>query len=185
MLACGHRKTHLPCWQAQQLANVVCDELVERTVPTCLHTVQVHCHVDVSASDFVCTAKCGASLACGHRCKKHCNECVAQGYHGNVREDHGQCQQQCDRNYTTCNHRCVSTCHGQEECPPCDARCDIRCSHSQCSKKCHEPCAPCAEEHCASSCPHSTCTMPCAAPCDRLPCSKRCEKVLSCGHRCM
>ncbi|KAM0446917.1 hypothetical protein ACHAO4_009068 [Trichoderma viride] len=26
--------------------------------------------------------------------------------------------------------------------------------------------------------------MPCAAPCDWVPCSKRCEKVLRCGHRC-
>lgn len=26
--------------------------------------------------------------------------------------------------------------------------------------------------------------MPCAAPCDHVPCSKRCEKLLDCGHQC-
>lgn len=26
--------------------------------------------------------------------------------------------------------------------------------------------------------------MPCAAPCDRLPCDKRCTKMLSCSHQC-
>ncbi|KAF9905305.1 hypothetical protein EC991_001853 [Linnemannia zychae] len=26
--------------------------------------------------------------------------------------------------------------------------------------------------------------MPCGAPCDRLPCNKRCDKNLDCGHRC-
>ncbi|KAF9310678.1 hypothetical protein BG003_008299 [Podila horticola] len=26
--------------------------------------------------------------------------------------------------------------------------------------------------------------MPCGVPCDRLPCNKRCEKSLACGHRC-
>jgi hypothetical protein len=26
--------------------------------------------------------------------------------------------------------------------------------------------------------------MPCAAPCDRLPCDKRCTKLLPCGHQC-
>ena len=26
--------------------------------------------------------------------------------------------------------------------------------------------------------------MPCAAPCNRLPCNKRCQSTLSCGHRC-
>lgn len=26
--------------------------------------------------------------------------------------------------------------------------------------------------------------MPCAAPCNRLPCDKRCDKILPCGHQC-
>lgn len=26
--------------------------------------------------------------------------------------------------------------------------------------------------------------MPCAAPCDRLPCDRRCDRDLTCGHRC-
>ena len=26
--------------------------------------------------------------------------------------------------------------------------------------------------------------MPCSAPCNRLPCNKRCTKLLPCGHQC-
>jgi hypothetical protein len=60
----------------------------------------------------------------------------------------------------------------------------VRCSHSKCAKACNEPCVPCAEEKCQSCCPHSECSMPCAAPCDWIPCSKRCEQLLKCGHQC-
>jgi hypothetical protein len=27
-------------------------------------------------------------------------------------------------------------------------------------------------------------SMPCGAPCDFIPCSRRCDKVLDCGHQC-
>ncbi|KAL4909215.1 hypothetical protein BDW74DRAFT_187491 [Aspergillus multicolor] len=71
---------------------------------------------------------------------------------------HGVCRQQC-------------ACHGTEPCPPCEAACEVRCKHSKCTRKCYEPCTP-------------GCTLPCAAPCNHIPCSRRCEKLLRCGHQC-
>ncbi|KAL2870752.1 uncharacterized protein BJX67DRAFT_344501 [Aspergillus lucknowensis] len=145
----------------------------------CAHEVIEFCHSDVSISSYRCKSPCGAELQCGHTCKRKCFECNRGGTIG-----HGSCQQQCGRNYSTCTHVCTSLCHGTNPCPPCQAVCKVRCNHSKCTRKCWEPCVPCAEERCPSSCPHSVCTMPCAAPCNHVPCSLRCEKYLPCGHRC-
>jgi hypothetical protein len=90
----------------------------------------------------------------------------------------------CGRNYSTCRHSCSKMCHDGSKCPPCNQRCEVHCSHSRCGKPCHEPCAPCAEKKCQSNCAHTQCTMPCAAPCNWVPCSRRCENMLSCGHQC-
>ncbi|KAF2500633.1 P-loop containing nucleoside triphosphate hydrolase protein [Lophium mytilinum] len=179
-LGCGHRVTSLPCWQAQDPSKILCTVEVERNVEACGHTVKVKCHQDVKNAEFQCQAPCGGDQNCGHACKKPCYYCKANdGDNG-----HGLCTQPCHRDYETCNHRCQTPCHGQEPCSLCDHPCDVRCSHSKCSNICSEPCAPCAEPSCASCCPHSHCSMPCAAPCDWLPCSKRCEKTMACGHQC-
>lgn len=183
-LACGHHMTSLPCWQFQDPSKVLCDVRMERTVPGCNHEITELCCADVNADNYSCPAVCGAILPCGHTCKRACNKCQIKMDGEVVRSDHGKCKQACERNYTTCHHRCRSACHGKEPCPLCEARCDVRCSHAVCDKKCHEPCAPCAEERCTSHCSHSSCNMPCAAPCDWVPCSRRCEKVLPCGHQC-
>ncbi|RHZ44437.1 uncharacterized protein CDV56_103598, partial [Aspergillus thermomutatus] len=81
------------------------------------------------------------------------------------------------------DRRTFAVCHGDEPCPPCEEPCDVQCGHSKCTSKCREPCIPCAEERCFSRCPHSACTMPCAAPCNHIPCSKRCDQKLQCGHQ--
>jgi len=183
-LGCGHHKSSLPCYQHQDPSKVVCEVSVKRTIPGCEHKVTEPCHVDVYADEYSCMASCGAALPCGHICQKPCYKCRRREDGMIVSTEHGQCRQPCNRDYTTCKHRCKATCHGSEPCPLCQARCDVRCAHAGCVKKCHEPCAPCAEEHCNSCCPHSQCRMPCAAPCDWLPCSLRCEKKLACGCQC-
>jgi len=66
-------------------------------------------------------------------------------------------------------------------------KCSTRCTHSRCGKLCSESCIPCMEEQCSSGmdCPHNRpCIMPCAAPCTWIPCSERCDQILSCGCRC-
>ncbi|KAI0430798.1 hypothetical protein F5Y09DRAFT_330849 [Xylaria sp. FL1042] len=183
-LPCGHKVTKAYCWQAQDPSSIICQAPVPKTIPGCNHIVIIPCHVDVASPDYKCTALCGDPQPCGHSCRSKCHHCKDRKDGNVVAEHHEICRQICNRAYTTCRHGCQRPCHGQEKCPPCSYPCEVQCSHSKCSKQCHEPCVPCAEQDCSSACPHQTCTMPCAAPCDWIPCSKRCKELLSCGHQC-
>lgn len=181
-LDCGHHRSRLPCWQSQNPSLVVCQNTVKRTVPGCEHEVVVPCYIDVSIRR--CSAPCGTIMNCGHTCLRDCLQCKTRTDGVITSEDHGSCRQVCGRPYTACSHSCSSECHGGKPYPSCDAPCEVTCGHSRCYKKCSEPCTPCAEENCASTCPHQQCTMPCASPCNWLPCSRRCDKKLACGHQC-
>lgn len=183
-LPCGHIVQSARCWEAQTPAAIKCNVEVERVIPGCDHTVILPCCVNINLPSFKCNAECGQILPCGHSCRSTCHKCNVRELGKITDSNHGFCGQLCGRQYTTCPHTCQQTCHGETKCGPCMRPCEIRCSHSRCSKVCHEPCAPCAEEKCASSCPHGSCTMPCAAPCDWVPCSKRCTSLLSCEHQC-
>lgn len=183
-LPCGHIVQSAKCWQAQNPGAIKCEVPMERKVPGCDHTVTLPCRINVNLPQYKCNAECGHILPCGHSCRTACHVCNVREEGKIIESNHGFCKQVCGRKYTTCPHTCQQTCHGEAKCGPCMMPCDIRCSHSRCSKRCHEPCAPCAQEKCASSCPHGSCTMPCAAPCDWVPCSKRCTLLLSCNHQC-
>ncbi|KAK2813104.1 hypothetical protein FQN50_000781 [Emmonsiellopsis sp. PD_5] len=184
VLPCGHGKLTLPCYQAQDLSGVRCDVKVERTIPHCGHIVTARCYQNVEDDKFRCDARCGAALPCGHTCNRACHKCFPKDNTNQSVPDHGSCTQVCNRSYATCQHSCPEPCHAGHPCQPCEAPCEVECSHSKCNKRCSEPCAPCASDNCTSSCSHGSCTMPCAAPCNWLPCSRRCEKKLDCGHRC-
>ncbi|KAL5343605.1 hypothetical protein BJX70DRAFT_407270 [Aspergillus crustosus] len=168
-LECGHLTEVLQCYQDQDPTQVLCGEVVKKTVLSCKHEVFEPCHLKVATTYYKCKTLCGVQLPCGHACMRQCYEC-----HKTEVVSHGDCRQRCGRNYSTCVHPC----------PPCNAACEARCNHSRCTRKCFEPCTPCAEQTCMSACAHSVCTMPCAAPCNHIPCSRRCEKKLRCGHRC-
>ena len=184
-LACGHRKDKLPCYQYLQPALIECDVLMNKQVLSCDHMVLEQCHVDVGDVSFRCREVCGVPLACGHTCARRCHECRTYSDEGEIEVDHGRCRRSCGRKYNTCRHHCRALCHGKHSgCPLCTEKCEVRCSHSQCTRKCSEPCLPCAEEVCGSHCEHSECAMPCSAPCDRLICGRRCSKTLGCGHKC-
>ena len=183
-LPCGHTPPTLECHQAQIPEAVKCMATVEVTVPSCDHKISVRCSNLPLLEDFSCTATCGTVLKCGHECKRKCNTCNTVKDGTLLATYHGDCAAICGRNFTTCHHSCKRRCHDGEPCSPCEEPCEVRCSHSQCSKKCSEPCAPCAED-CSWVYPHrGRCQMACAVPCDILPCSKRCEKTLSCLHQC-
>ena len=184
-LPCGHVCKKLACHFAQAPNTVQCQVKVETTIPGCGHTVNVRCHQLPLAGSHLCNATCGAALGCGHDCKRICRDCNTRDEDGKVvRTDHGVCKNPCGRLYTTCGHSCSETCHGERPCRLCVEPCEVRCSHSRCSKRCHEPCMPCVED-CSWSCPHrGACKLPCAVPCDMLPCSKRCSLTLGCGHQC-
>ena len=184
-LPCGHITANLACHFAQAPATVLCSVLVDAIVPSCKHKVKIRCHSIPDIANYACTAICDAILSCGHNCKRSCKDCHTKGEDGQISEiNHGVCIASCGRQYSTCSHACSAACHGRNPCDLCTRPCEVRCSHSRCSKKCHEPCVPCVEQ-CSWSCPHQgTCKMPCSVPCDMLPCSKRCTLVLSCGHQC-
>ena len=184
-LTCGHHLTEIPCWLFQDKSQIRCQEPVDRDVPGCGHAVTLPCSTSIDNEAFQCKAVCSSNLDCGHVCKKKCHTCSKRGANGEVVEtDHGACKRACGRGFTTCGHSCTKECHAQEPCPPCSAPCEISCAHSRCAKRCNEPCTPCTEETCSSHCPHSRCQMPCGAPCDWVPCSRRCDKTLDCGHQC-
>ncbi|KAI0835276.1 hypothetical protein F5Y06DRAFT_289184 [Hypoxylon sp. FL0890] len=183
-LACGHKISSAVCWQAQDPSTIICQRMVKKTVPGCEHTVEVPCCEDVDTDSYRCTKMCLDPQPCGHSCRSQCYMCKERKDGKITKTNHGICNEECGRKYTTCRHNCRQACHGETPCPLCQEPCEVHCSHSRCSKKCHEPCVPCAEQTCTSSCPHTQCDMPCAAPCNWVPCSKRCEKKLSCGHQC-
>lgn len=183
-LPCGHCLSSALCWQTQDPSSIRCSSRVTRTVPGCGHRVTVQCHEDVEAAGFQCAAPCGSHRSCGHECKSRCCRCNTRQDGKITRQNHDVCKVECGRSFSNCRHSCSQTCHGEANCPPCSKPCEVRCSHSKCGKPCHEPCSPCAEGSCQSSCPHRQCTMPCAAPCNWVPCSRRCENIMKCGHQC-
>lgn len=183
-LSCGHHLASPKCWQAQSPSSVQCTVMVTRTVPGCKHQVKEPCHRDVTAKTYSCEAECRRVRPCGHACKSLCFKCNTRQGDDITAQIHGICEETCGRKHTNCPHSCSASCHGEKPCPPCTAPCESRCGHSKCGRPCHEPCAPCAEQNCCSKCPHTACSMPCAAPCDWVPCSKRCQQMLTCGHQC-
>lgn len=181
-LPCGHI-CNLPCHQTQEPEKVECRIKQPYTMPGCGHEILIRCCDDPTSEKIKCSALCGASLPCGHDCIKPCTTCRVRENGRVISTQHGDCTSSCGRPFTTCNHSCKATCHGEKPCPLCSEPCQVQCVHSRCNRRCHEPCVPCAEQ-CTSSCPHGRCEMPCAVPCDRLPCSLRCSQRLSCGHQC-
>jgi AAA domain-containing protein len=183
VLSCGHHRRFLPCWQSQDTTLYRCTELVSKTFARCKHTIEVGCHVDIDDPKYRCEVPCEMLLECGHTFRSKCFLCP-DGDDGTIIVNHGFCTEICGKNFTTCSHSCQRKCHSGSDCGSCTAPCSSQCSHSKCSKPCGQPCPPCAETTCASQCPHTKCLSPCAAPCSHLPCSKRCEELLSCGHQC-
>ena len=181
-LLCGHLCV-AECCRAQNPKTIKCKVKKRYNMPGCGHENNISCGVDPLMDDLECNAVCGAPLPCGHDCVKPCRTCNIWIDGCIIETQHGRCTTPCGRPYSTCNHNCRTPCHGEDACPLCEERCQVRCAHSNCNKVCSEPCVPCVER-CSWSCPHGQCQMPCSVPCDRLPCPERCSEILSCGHRC-
>ena len=164
-LSCGHR-CQSKCGES---CTEKCREIVKKTDWLCGHLVSIAC----SATPNDCFHPCEATLECGHTCSGTCGECRM----GRI---HKRCKLHCGR-VLICSHSCMSRC--KESCPPCSAKCENLCGHSECPEKCGEPCTPCHEE-CLWKCPHHACTKKCSEMCERLRCNEPCNQVLSCGHDC-
>ncbi|KIW22051.1 uncharacterized protein PV07_12556 [Cladophialophora immunda] len=183
-LPCGHLKDDVLCHLAQNTATIYCKSLVPKKAPGCDHTLEVACSLDVASDRFRCTTACATILTCGHPCPGTCGECNTWTGPGERVVSHKKCEKVCGRPFGTCNHTCRKRCHDGNDCGPCLSFCEVRCQHSQCTRRCGEACAPCVER-CTWSCEHQGgCTMPCSAPCNRLPCDQRCSRELPCGHQC-
>ena len=164
-LSCGHR-CQSKCGES---CTEKCREIVKKTDWLCGHLVSIAC----SATPNDCFHPCEATLECGHACSGTCGECRM----GRI---HKRCKLHCGR-VLICSHSCMSRC--KESCPPCSAKCENLCGHSECPEKCGEPCTPCHEE-CLWNCPHHACAKKCSEMCERPRCNEPCNQVLSCGHDC-
>ncbi|KAF1993893.1 NFX1-type zinc finger-containing protein 1 [Amniculicola lignicola CBS 123094] len=183
-LPCGHFKSDILCYLAQDPGAICCDTRVQKMVAGCNHMVEVSCSLDVTLDRYRCPTPCATILSCGHPCPGICGQCNTKANPGELSPAHQKCRKICGRRFGTCNHTCRKPCHDGKDCGPCITPCEVRCQHSRCTLLCHEACAPCVEI-CTWSCEHQgSCTMPCSAPCNRLPCDQRCPQELSCGHQC-
>ncbi|KAK0664544.1 putative zinc-finger and helicase domain-containing protein [Cercophora samala] len=183
-LPCGHLSEELVCYQTLKLETIKCRHLVEKYVPSCGHTIKVPCCTEVSLKSFRCPVRCEEVLVCGDPCPGSCGDCRKPDENDVVIFEHQKCERICGLRSPACNHLCARACHNGEACGRCDQQCQVRCPHSQCPKECHRPCDPCIEP-CVWYCEHrGHCSLPCAAPCDRLPCDRRCSRLLDCGHEC-
>ena len=183
-LPCGHFKDGVQCYRTKRLSDIRCTVNISRASPGCKHIVQVPCFVDVDSPDFHCPAPCEAMLPCSHICSSRCGDCCKIKNANDTADEHVPCKLVCGRQYSTCTHRCPRLCHSGSDCGICKSPCEVRCKHSKCNKPCHDPCAPCIQS-CTWKCEHrDKCAMPCSAPCSRLPCDKRCDQKLACGHQC-
>lgn len=162
-LSCGHTCGDL-CGQPHK-----CYEKVEHAFP-CGHKAEIYCNAKLNEK---CPVHCKQQLCCGHTCDGKCGECFS----GRL---HRSCGNRCTR-ILVCGHECQDSC---SNCPPCKRRCENRCVHSMCTKKCGKLCAPCREP-CTYECPHHRCRKLCSEPCDRPPCSEPCPQLLDCNHPCI
>ncbi|KAF8433609.1 hypothetical protein BGX38DRAFT_1136480 [Terfezia claveryi] len=168
---CEHRCPE-PCGSKCPL----CEVIISDVFLPCGHTsYNVPCHEAQNPDKIICRRSVIKTVpGCGHK--------LDVGCFFNVTDPLFKCPTACEQNLP-CGHSCTELCHAGIECV-CYNPCELRCTHSKCTKKCFEACTPCAVQ-CAWNCIHrGKCNMPCSAPCDMLPCSKRCERILRCGHRC-
>lgn len=154
-----------------------------------------------------CNLPCEKRLSCGHFCRGRCHSDLL---HDAVKcqEDCPRSKTGCDH---ACPLRCGDVCEDRCKTNLKNIHLTLPCGHVVTSAKCWEFQNPASIlcrvkvtrtvpgcEHkaemechqdvnnilCMTRCAHSACTMPCAAPCDWVPCSKRCVKVMDCGHQC-
>ncbi|XP_023016144.2 NFX1-type zinc finger-containing protein 1 isoform X1 [Leptinotarsa decemlineata] len=147
----------------------------------CGHPVTLKCHMDPNKYD--CSELVLTLLPCGHNENKPCH----------VKPEDFKCPQPCDA-LLDCGHACTLKCHVRRDpdhlnykCPkPCE-KLPVGCStkNHKCRKLCHEKCEPCLVKvkKGRSVCSHFY-DVACNADVDALQCSKPCQRILLCGHKC-
>ncbi|EXK49644.1 hypothetical protein FOMG_02133 [Fusarium oxysporum f. sp. melonis 26406] len=178
-----------PCSRIRTTCNHECPKRCGQSCGPCMVPIQdvklscghvaklLPCHKTLDLYLVECQVKVTKTIPkCGHDISIACSESVTSK---DFCFPHS-----CNRSLASCDHTCTQPCHGTSPCGDCQKACEVRCAHSSCSSTCSQACVPCIEQ-CTWACSHQgSCSMPCSAPCDRLPCDRRCEKSLDCGHRC-
>ncbi|KAJ2898170.1 P-loop containing nucleoside triphosphate hydrolase protein [Zalerion maritima] len=96
ILPCGHSISSPTCWQSQYPDLIVCQTVTRKVMPGCSHQLSVPCHDDIADPRYECTAKCGASLDCGHACTRICRACRVKEPDGKLRPAaHQSCLVKC------------------------------------------------------------------------------------------
>jgi len=184
-LPCGHKAAFVHCYQLDELAEVICNVKITKSLPHCEHEAEMTCSQDPAGVS--CRVICGGIMGCcGRSCKAQCSQCQrlnAADDPGTVVPRTNHVEHPCEKSLY-CGHLCGKACSRDHECTThCKEPCRQVCPHAHCRSYCSTPCAPC-QEPCTWQCAHYTCQVPCGSVCARLPCDKRCERLLVCGHRC-
>ncbi|KAF9023025.1 P-loop containing nucleoside triphosphate hydrolase protein [Hymenopellis radicata] len=181
LLPCGHIKAKVFCHEFDDLQDVQCNVVVEKTLPHCEHTASVPCHREPES--VRCRAICKGIMACCSRaCSSTCDECCTLTTAALSPQPSSRIPRTTHRTHPCerllyCQHRCGRDCSQDHECNnTCSEKCRQTCSHHSCKKPCSEPCPPCMEP-CSWMCGHGNI-------CARLPCNEPCLRRLKCGTFC-
>ncbi|XP_038052094.1 NFX1-type zinc finger-containing protein 1-like [Patiria miniata] len=196
-LVCCHPCTE-PCGRP---CNTYCKVRVKRILETCGHEVTMDCSQTeipcpkpcpklFSSCQHQCRRKCGEScleacpekcerkLVCGHSCEELCKETCTS-----------YCKVEVTRILSKCRHKVVMDCGENPEAFQCTrlvTKTHPSCGHDVLVDCCEDP----GEVECKKfvikkrkSCGHRK-AMPCYIDPDSRDCTKRCNKILRCGHQC-
>ncbi|XP_033626155.1 NFX1-type zinc finger-containing protein 1-like [Asterias rubens] len=146
-----------------------------------------------NCNDF-CTERCGDQLSCGHTCPNKCGEPCPKA---EVDPNFGEyleledyqipliCTVMVSKRLPRCGHTVIEECYRDVNLRSCTVICnkELPCGH-RCSLTCSEPCTCLLSvKKTLQPCGHSF-QIPCNKTDDLNKCTKKCPKLLTCGHRC-
>ena len=197
MPICHHIQT-MPCYKNP--ASQKCLKVCQKKYPKCGHTVDMRCYEVPKQAN--CLHSCDEKLECGHCCQRKCGEKCSVAFCYEEVEIPLHCghsikamcrevwnpKDECHApyfNFTSPNKHIKRNIPQPIVCTmPCEKL--LHCGH-KCQKNCSEPCTTDCQVKVKKE-------WPCGHKLQRkcfetwnmkdFPCTKQCEKVLSCGHRC-
>ena len=145
----------------------------------CGHACTLKCHfTDPEHIEYKCEKKCINKCPKGHGCPHPC--------HQKSQETCPPCAIKVPFIMPSCQHKQLIECHEDTAKISCKAKCSHKCTQGhQCRKLCHEVCGECMEPvmKVLEVCNHEI-NLPCHVEPIHSKCTKACEKVLQCGHKC-
>ncbi|KAJ0176718.1 hypothetical protein K1T71_007897 [Dendrolimus kikuchii] len=212
-LPCGHNMK-IPCHLDPEDPSVRCLTSTNVTLPDCSHEAKklcfenikavkckVRCDYRIQKCGHVCLKLCHVKEDPEHEqyeCRKECAK-AKKGCMANLEGDRGdhqclkKCFEQCDdcnvlikKKRSNCKHMVDVTCHKNPDETKCNMKCAkvLPCAH-YCTKKCFEKCGDCKIKVMKeiADCKHKV-QIECMLEPTRNVCKQKCERTLSCGHKC-